>query len=339
MTTRRRAAPKKKPSARPRAKAAKRTVKVGSTAKAASAGAKLRDATKRTAKPGGAAKRKAKPAARTDAARGTPKAAPAGAERHGAAKRKAKPAARTDTARGTPKAAPAGAKRHGTTKHDATSVTRTGDGARSTKAASAGAKPRGAAKRTAKASTGNAARARGTRQAPGGAAKRKAKASTGNAAGARGTRQASGAKHRGAAKPARRARPEPELTVEDTAQAAKQFAYVLTPVETAAAFALGSIIASRPPLAPAPPSARVQTPFAERAAGAGSCAQCDDAIARTAWQVVVTDDGATIHPGCAFAWMQEHLEDHDETEAWMSTLVERLSETDRAELLAALDRD
>jgi hypothetical protein len=139
---------------------------------------------------------------------------------------------------------------------------------------------------------------------------------------------------------------EVEIVAEDVEQSAKQFAYVLTPVEPQP-FALGSIslpnplIASRPPMAaaPSPFPARVQAPFAERAAGAGSCAQCDDAIARAAWQVVVTDDGATIHPGCAFAWMQEHLEDHVETEAWMSTLVEHLSENDRAELLAALDRD
>jgi hypothetical protein len=152
------------------------------------------------------------------------------------------------------------------------------------------------------------------------------------------------AKPKAKPRPARRAAEpqslESEIAVEDVEQGAKQFAYVLTPVEPEPPFALGSIIAARPPLPPPPPfPTRVQAPFAERAAGAGSCAQCNEGIARAAWQVVVTDDGATIHPGCAFAWMQAHLEDHDETEAWMATLVEHLSESDRAELLAALDRD
>jgi hypothetical protein len=132
---------------------------------------------------------------------------------------------------------------------------------------------------------------------------------------------------------------ESDVGVEDVEQGAKQFAYVLTPVEPEQPFALGSIIAARPPVPPPPFPTWVQAPFAERAAGAGSCAQCNEAILRAAWQVVVTDDGATIHPGCAFAWMQAHLEDHDETESWMATLVEHLSESDRAELLAALDRD
>jgi len=128
------------------------------------------------------------------------------------------------------------------------------------------------------------------------------------------------------------------VTAEDVE--ARQFDYVLVPFDEVG-FARGSVVQPRPAfeaperVQPAPWSPRVETPFAERAGGAGICAQCRSAIGRGEWQVVVTDDGATIHPGCAFAWTQEHLEDRD-ADDWMSALVEHLSEGDRAELLSQL---
>lgn len=124
-------------------------------------------------------------------------------------------------------------------------------------------------------------------------------------------------------------------------QPARQHAYKLVPADDLG-FARGSQVlpvlafeAPRPVPEPAPWSTRVETPFAERAGGAGHCAHCGNKIKRGEWQVVVTDDGATIHPGCAFAWTHEHLEDRDADE-WMAALVEHLSEADRVELLLQL---
>jgi len=124
---------------------------------------------------------------------------------------------------------------------------------------------------------------------------------------------------------------------------ARQLAYRLVPIhEDDTGFARGSQVmpvvtfeTPKPVPEPAPWSTRVETPFAERAAGAGVCAHCGGKIKRAEWQVVVTDDGATIHPGCAFAWTHEHLEDSD-ADDWMAALVEHLSEADRAELLSQL---
>jgi hypothetical protein len=139
------------------------------------------------------------------------------------------------------------------------------------------------------------------------------------------------------AKPARKPSKKRAVTAQ---QETRQFDYVLVPVDDVG-FARGSVVQPLPAfeaperVQPAPWSTRVETPFAERAGGAGMCAQCRSAIGRGDWQVVVTDDGATIHPGCAFAWTQEHLEDQD-ADDWMSSLVEHLSEADRAELLSQL---
>jgi len=125
---------------------------------------------------------------------------------------------------------------------------------------------------------------------------------------------------------------------------ARQVAYKLVPIhEDDTGFARGSQVlpvlsfeAVKPPVEVAPWSTRVETPFAERAAGAGTCAHCAGRIKRADWQVVVTDDGATIHPGCAFEWTHEHLEDGAAADDWMAALVEHLSEADRAELLSQL---
>jgi len=125
---------------------------------------------------------------------------------------------------------------------------------------------------------------------------------------------------------------------------ARQVAYKLVPIhEDDTGFARGSQVlpvlsfeAPKPPPEVAPWTTRVETPFAERAAGAGKCAHCAGRIKRAEWQVVVTDDGATIHPGCAFAWTHEHLEDGAAADDWMAALVEHLSDADRAELLSQL---
>jgi hypothetical protein len=137
-------------------------------------------------------------------------------------------------------------------------------------------------------------------------------------------------------------RPEPIVTDADVEGGATQHSYVLVERDEAAnpLLAKGSLVAvRREEIQGAPWSTRVETPFAERAAGAGLCVQCEASIARSSWQVVVSDDGATIHPGCAFAWTQEHLDDQNETSEWMETLVEHLSESDRVELLEKLTPD
>jgi hypothetical protein len=149
-----------------------------------------------------------------------------------------------------------------------------------------------------------------------------------------------------AKKPAARRKPR-------ASKPARQVAYKLVPIhEDDTGFARGSQVLpvlsfeAVKPVAepgrfggagrPAPWSTRVETPFAERAGGAGKCAHCAGKIKRAGWQVVVTDDGATIHPGCAFAWTHEHLEDGAAADDWMAALVEHLSEADRAELLSQL---
>ena len=140
--------------------------------------------------------------------------------------------------------------------------------------------------------------------------------------------------------PKRKSRAKP-AAVGKAGVEARQFEYVLVPSDDIG-FARGSVVIPQPvfeapqtPEEQAPWPARVETPFAERAAGAGQCAHCHEGISRGEWQVVVTDDGATIHPGCTFAWTHEHLEDSD-ADDWMAALVEHLSDADRAELLSQL---
>jgi len=145
------------------------------------------------------------------------------------------------------------------------------------------------------------------------------------------------AKRAPAKKPATRRKPR-------ASKPARQVAYKLVPIhEDDTGFARGSQVlpvlsfeAPKPAAEVAPWTTRVETPFAERAAGAGKCAHCAGKIKRAEWQVVVTDDGATIHPGCAFAWTHEHLEDGAAADDWMAALVEHLSEADRVELLSQL---
>jgi hypothetical protein len=166
-------------------------------------------------------------------------------------------------------------------------------------------------------------------------ARAKASAKAPRPAKARKPKAASGKR---AAKPTKRRRRQPAIGAPDLIEA-KQRSYVLVERDDTAnpLLAKGSLVAVRPEeIQSAPWSTRAETPFAERAAGAGQCVQCDTSIARSSWQVVVSDDGATIHPGCAFAWTQDHLADNNETSEWMATLVDTLSDSDRAELLEKL---
>lgn len=89
-------------------------------------------------------------------------------------------------------------------------------------------------------------------------------------------------------------------------------------------------------------------PHADRApTGRARCLQCREGIEKGALRIAVerevetgmmtTKSAGYLHPGCAFAWTEEHLDDGDPTE-WLAKVFAQseLSDDDRAELTAAL---